>query len=114
MTFTRNFIASAAIAIAFSSAPATAGNEEPQVEISYADLNLESKAGQDTLEFRIRSAIQEVCGGPAQPNIAFGRPVRKCISKATAEGMKAHQMAVASYKTQRLALRDRKVRFAIR
>jgi len=114
MTKTSKIIAAAAIALAVSSTPAIAGEKGAQVEVSYADLNLSSQAGQDILERRIRSAVQEVCGGPAQPNITFGRPVRECIKKATSEAMAAHELAVANYRTQRLALRDRKVRFAIR
>ena len=114
MNTTRNTIAAATIALAVWSAPALAKESGAQVEVSYADLNLSSKIGQDILERRILNAVQIVCGGPAQPNITFGRPVRECIKSATGEAMKAHQLAVANYKTRRLALRDRKVRFAVR
>ena len=114
MTKTNKIIAAAAFALAFSSAPAAAGEPVAQVEVSYADLNLSSQSGQDILESRIRNAVKQVCGGPAQPNITFGRPVRDCMKQARAAAMEAHELAVANYKTQRLAMRERKVRFAIR
>ena len=109
-----NMVTAAAIALAVSGAPALAQQAGAQVEVSYADLNLSSKAGQDILERRIHHATQIVCGGPAEPNITFGKPVRECMKKATLDAMAARDLAVANYKAGRVALRDRKIRFAIR
>lgn len=114
MTKTSNIIAAAAIALAVSSAPTTAGDKATQVEVSYADLNLESQVGQEILDRRLRNAVEIACGGPAQPNLVFGRAVHKCIAKMMPIAEAEAELAVASYKTQRLALRDRKIRFAIR
>ncbi|RGP40949.1 hypothetical protein BPTFM16_01244 [Altererythrobacter insulae] len=114
MTKTTAVIAAASLALAVSSAPAIADDNVAQVEVTYADLNLDSPAGQQILERRLRNAVEIACGGPAQPNLAFGRAVHKCIKNTMPKAQAEAELAVANYKTQRLAVRDRKVRFAIR
>ena len=114
MTITRYIIRTTAIALAISSAPALANHKTAQVEVSYSDLNLASQTGQKILERRIRNAVRKVCGGPEETKGSIGRPVRECIKSTTREGMVAHQLAVASFKTRLLTHRDRKVRFAVR
>lgn len=110
-------ITAAALATTLTAMPIAAQAEEqlPEVVISYADLNLDSKAGREILDRRISRAVEKVCGGPAlQPNLSFARPIRKCVSQVSMAASKAKDLAVASYSEERLALKDRKIRFAAR
>ncbi len=61
-------VASAAAAITLAAAPGRAASfDVPTADVSYADLNLGSIAGQATLRQRIGRAATQVCGhsGPA-------------------------------------------------
>ncbi len=72
----------AATGLALSATAANAGS----VSVSYADLNLETKAGQKVLEQRIDSAAREACGldrqrtGTRVPD----RAARTCFKQAKA------------------------------
>ncbi|WP_338244473.1 UrcA family protein [Aurantiacibacter hainanensis] len=56
-------IAAALTAGALMAAPAYAANiEGHSVQVRYADLDLSTKEGQETLERRLDRAAQEVCG----------------------------------------------------
>ena len=52
----------AAAAAAFVGSPALAQNGPAQVAVSYADLDLSSRAGVRTLDRRIRTAVEQACG----------------------------------------------------
>ena len=52
----------AAAAAALVASPALAQNGPAQVSVSYADLDLSSRAGVRTLDRRIRSAVEQACG----------------------------------------------------
>ena len=56
-------LAAALTAGALMAAPAHASNDEmPSVQVRYADLDLSTKEGQDTLDRRLNRAAQQVCG----------------------------------------------------
>ena len=55
-------LATAAIGLAVSSAPAIAGGDKNAMVVKYDDLNLDTKAGQEHLERRIDAAAKKVCG----------------------------------------------------
>jgi UrcA family protein len=60
----RRYVAAGLFAMALLSAAAN-GNAEPVVRrqnVSYADLDLNSPAGLQTLQRRIRAAVKAVCG----------------------------------------------------
>ncbi|MFN2098976.1 UrcA family protein [Altererythrobacter sp. MF3-039] len=110
-------ITSAVFVTTLATLPVSAQAQDvpPEVVISYADLNLESKAGEEILERRIRKAVEKVCGGPAlKINLSFARPIRECVKQVSLDAAKAKNAAVASYNAERLAIRDRKIRLAAR
>lgn len=109
-TFASAAIALAALALPFSAAQA---NEGATVSVSYADLDLSSKAGQDIFDRRIERAIEQVCGR------MIGRPtfdasVRKCQTETKVSAQQSRDLAVESYGDVRLARSDRQIRFAIK
>jgi UrcA family protein len=79
--------ASALVAIlSVCSAAAYAAGPDPsaplQVKVSYADLNIASPQGAETLYRRIRSAAGQVCFPGEQRNLALMANRRACIEKA--------------------------------
>jgi UrcA family protein len=52
------------------------------VRVSYADLNLTEKAGQQTLYQRIRNAADEVCGEVRSLTLSQVSEKRECVEKA--------------------------------
>lgn len=76
--------------------------------VTYADLNLSSKAGQAVLDSRIENAIEKVCGRTTG-KIGFDMAVRKCQKTAKTNAVQARDLAVASYSQERLATADTKV-----
>lgn len=66
--------------------------------VSYADLNLDSKAGRARLESRLRSAAKTVCRGAAvDPWVAAAE--RRCFNENLAATRNATMAAIASEKT---------------
>lgn len=64
--------------------PAYAATESRQIEVSYADLNLETDAGRATLERRLDKAARNVCDADSS---AIGRRIAprqetECLAKA--------------------------------
>lgn len=58
------------------------------VRVSYADLNLTEKAGQETLYQRIRSAADDVCGEVRGIAISEVIQKRECVEKALSDAVK--------------------------
>lgn len=83
--------ASAAMAAAFTAVPASAET----IEVSYADLNLSTKAGRNALDRRIHSAARKVCGYHAlrMGTRTVTADMQRCLAKAK-DGAK-QQMAAA-------------------
>lgn len=79
-------VATAAAALTFAAAPARAANDVRTTEVSYADLNLASIAGQKTLNARIARAASDVCGPSSydlRQRMAFNACRTKAIKDAT-------------------------------
>ena len=71
------FRTSVAVALAIlSAAPVVA--EAPTRAVSYADLDLSSAAGRDTLDRRIGAAIRRVCGSAYPIDLRSTQEVRDC------------------------------------
>lgn len=65
--------------LAFTATPALA--EPPVTAVSIvqtADLDLSSRAGQQTLDHRLSQAVKEVCGTASDVDIAGKNEVRRC------------------------------------
>ncbi len=73
----------AALGLALSATTAQAES----ISIPYKDLNLDTAAGQKTLERRIDKAARKVCGYDRQPTGSRipDLSVRACVSKAKTE-----------------------------
>jgi UrcA family protein len=56
--------------------------EVKSVHVSYADLNLAQKSGQETLYERLKVAAEGVCGGVKEVNLSAIRHQRKCYKEA--------------------------------
>jgi len=87
-------IASATLALAFTTSPALAGSSDlPTKEIAYEDLNLNTQKGQERLEQRIEAAARKVCRDLERPSGTRIRPAEHgaCLANARASAMK--QMA---------------------
>lgn len=61
---------------------AEAGSTDPQLVVSYADLNLASRHGASVLFERIQSAAVQVCGAPDAPEVLRSPAVNACIHQA--------------------------------
>ena len=83
----------AASVLAFA-APAAAA-EEVTVVVSFADLNLASPAGRETLEGRIAAAVTHVCGKPAPGSPQSFKVVKDCRSDAMEDAMKQLEAKIA-------------------
>ena len=94
-------IASAAV-LAFAT-PAFAQNETTQTQervVTYGDLNLNSRAGADTLVRRIENASDQVCGAnDGRTNARQATINRNCASEATENGVydTGHPVVIARY-----------------
>ena len=64
--------------------------------VSYADLNLASKPGQDRLERRIAFAARTVCEIEDSKEIALAQATNACRSEAVASAQPAFEAAVAA------------------
>lgn len=92
----------AAIASAVTMVP-TAPDQPRQARVGYADLNLASTKGQQTLDRRLRRALDMVCGTTAVSLKEFGE-VRKCRKNAMAQIEPQRQAAIANAGRVRVAI----------
>lgn len=76
-------LATAAATLTTTSAPAFA--EESRAIVYYADLNLGTSAGRETLEGRFRAAARKVCGAVPSVQVREIQQVRECQTNAMAQ-----------------------------
>ncbi|MEM6909637.1 MAG: UrcA family protein [Pseudomonadota bacterium] len=95
----KNTIFSAAtLALAVTAAPALAGpDNEPQMRVNYADLDLTSKEGQAALERRVESAAKTVCKSTVinTGSRIRSRASRECLAKARLSAKRQVAAAIA-------------------
>jgi UrcA family protein len=72
------------------------GDSAPFKVVSYADLNIGSKAGQDRLIHRIRSAAEDICLEGSKEQVKFEVARRQCYSTALRSGFSQMNSAVAA------------------
>jgi UrcA family protein len=78
----------ASLGVGFAALPAAAADDEPKVEVRFADLDVSTPHGATLLYGRIRSAAATVCtpldvGG----SLAAKAKVTACINRATADAV---------------------------
>lgn len=82
------------------------------VQVSYADLNLNSEVGRDVFDRRIKRAVVNVCGGAAKRDVNMHQSYKTCIAATTKLAVAERDLAVANSGT-RLAANQRVIRFAV-
>jgi UrcA family protein len=89
----------AAFAILAAGGTATAqtatGADAPTVVVSYADLDLGSAAGRDTLNGRIHAAATRICIEEGRHSLAQELAQRRCRSTALASAQSGVELAIA-------------------
>ncbi|WOE75304.1 UrcA family protein [Alterisphingorhabdus coralli] len=107
----RRFAASAIVAsLAIAPMAAQAGQHYDNnrvyrsTTVSYGDLNLNSEAGQQTLERRVKSAARKVCGPRPRLNLSERMDYGRCMDEALDSGEQAMiQIIAAADKGEKLA-----------
>ena len=72
------------------------GGEMPYQVVSYADLNINSPAGQDRLTHRIRAAAEDICLTDNKEQVKFEAARHVCYSTAVKNGMTQMNNAIAA------------------
>lgn len=85
----RKLVALVATGLAFVGSAAVAAplTETREVTVHYADLNLESAAGIESLYARIRSAAKKVCGSAERTDLDAQSAMRTCREAAVANAV---------------------------
>ena len=110
--FATLFRSAALGAVLLLSLPAAAGPGK-SATVRYADLDLTSAAGKETLERRIANAAMAVCGGrPDYRDLTGARAHNRCVAKALETARPSIDLALRSAATRQLAARDQNVRVA--
>jgi UrcA family protein len=103
---TRSLIALSALAFSFAvSGNAAMANSVETVSkaVSYADLNLSTEAGQERLEMRMKSAVNEVCGTPNSRSLEEKIQINKCRQTAMKSAARNMDIAIAKNQNGNLA-----------
>jgi UrcA family protein len=82
-------IAVAAAALCAALAAGARADEVPQVHVSYADLNLGTRADAAVLYQRIRAAAARVCALPVESDLGHVSQTKACMARVTAEAVAA-------------------------
>lgn len=72
------------------------GEPAPFRIVSYADLNLASKPGQDRLVHRIRAAASDLCYEGNKEEVKFAAARRHCFDTALSGGLQQMDKAIAA------------------
>ena len=106
VTIQRIALGCAAAAAFAVSVPAIA--EEPSKAVYYQDLDLSSAKGQERLQTRIRSAVNQVCGSQNVVSLAEKMKRLRCKTEAMAAATPKVEQTIANYQgRKRLAANER-------
>ncbi|MEO1489698.1 MAG: UrcA family protein [Pseudomonadota bacterium] len=95
-------LVAASLGVAGAATPAFATSAEVKTEtVSFADLDLSTQAGQETLDRRVNAAAKRVCdtNSASTTNRLRSYDARKCLAKARASARQ--QVATVTLKQQR-------------
>ncbi len=98
---TKALCAAAAIAVTAAgfSVSANAQNRSVRsVEVSYADLDLNSENGQSTLQGRLKGAVRKVCGSFNSKSLVDVQDFGACMEEANASAQRASVTIMAAAK----------------
>jgi UrcA family protein len=79
----------AAAAVCAALATGARADEAPQVHVSYADLNLGTRADAAVLYQRIRAAAARVCALPVESDLGHVSQTKACMARVTAQAVAA-------------------------
>jgi UrcA family protein len=96
MLKTLTAVAAAAVAATLLVPTVSEAADTDSVRVSYADLNLASSIGQNTLQRRIVFAARVVCGPADQRDIPFWMAVGECRDGSVADAQPQYEAAVAA------------------
>jgi UrcA family protein len=85
----RKLVALIATGLAFVGTAAHAGTDmvTREVKVNFADLNLESQAGIDSLYSRLQAAARRVCGTADRADLRSNEDVARCRKAAIGEAV---------------------------
>ena len=95
----KRFLISAAVTIlgsASAAQPPLVVTNAPFKVVSYGDLNLSSKAGQDRLTSRIRSAARDICLANNIEEVKVTAARHHCFNTALNDGLSQMNEAIAA------------------
>lgn len=92
-----SFAAIAICAVSFGGAAYAQSLDAVSKTISYADLDLSAKEGQDRLETRIKSAIRQVCGEANPRELSNIAAIQQCRVSAMNAARRDMKVAIANY-----------------
>ncbi len=94
----KGLCAAAAIAVTvtgFSASASAQGRTTKSVEVSYADLDLTSADGQQTLDGRIKGAVRQVCGSYNSKSLRDMADHSGCVKEAKFSAKRAKVSLIA-------------------
>ncbi|WP_417618176.1 UrcA family protein [Parasphingorhabdus sp.] len=100
--FTKVLCAAAAVAITATGFSASANAQSRVVRtatVDYADLDLNSEDGQQTLKGRLKGAVRMVCGSYDSKNLVDVRDHGVCMDQANASAQRASVTLMAAAKS---------------
>ena len=100
---TRLILSALALGAALASAAPAFAQDEVNVHVSYADLNLASTAGARVFHQRLKAAVTEICGLPDWSDMVYGKMIENCRRETSARADAVERVALASYGKTMLA-----------
>lgn len=88
--------AAAALQPSYSAAAPIIVEGLPSAKVSYADLNIGTPAGRQTLAKRISGAVKRVCGTAGPVDVRMNAAVRKCRNEAVSSANLQVERALAN------------------
>lgn len=88
------------IAASIATSLPTSG-EALQATVTYADLDLSTKAGQKTLDRRITGAVRKICGNQRSATLTERRAIQRCHSSAMNDANDKAEIVVARARMNR-------------
>lgn len=107
-----NLARAAAIAAALLAAVPAAADGAKSVQVSYADLNLNSADGKAVFDRRIQFAAKRVCGPAQHRDLVMMAAANRCIAATLESTRPAVELAYRNAASRQLAARDMSVTVA--
>jgi UrcA family protein len=101
----KSLFAAAAIAVSVTGLSVSASAQSritKSVEVSFADLDLATNAGQQILDGRIKGAVRKVCGSYDSRNLREMNDHGNCIQEANLSAKQAKVSLIAQAKAGKL------------